>query len=201
MKGKSGFAGILTIIIILAIILAVGAFLVINQANKSRQDIPILGAVPEFTFTESSNRPFGLADMKGKINIVDFIFTHCQSICPVMAVKMIELYQLYEGNDMIQFVSISVDPDRDSLEVLQRYAIDVGVKDNRWVFLRAPLPEIAALSEKGFMLAADDLPAGHSSRFVLVDNRGRIRGYYDSFDDAGLDILKSNINTLLKKSS
>ncbi|MCX6829046.1 MAG: SCO family protein [candidate division Zixibacteria bacterium] len=177
-------------------ILAVASLLVINQARRSRNEVPVLGQLPDFTFTERSGRPFGLSDMKGKINVVDFIFTRCKGPCPIMATKMGELYKLYEGSNQVQFISISVDPEFDSLTVLQAYAERQGVTDNRWVFLNAVIDSVISLSENGFKIAAEDLPGGHTTRFILVDQKGRIRGYYDGLDDASLGIMKTHIRQL-----
>lgn len=180
----------------LACTMAVGGALVIDRANKSRSEIPVLWEVPKFEFVESSGRPFGLEGMKGKINIVDFIFTNCPNICPVMSARMSELYELYSDSPIVQFVSISVDPERDTLEALRQYAAAWGVDDDRWLFLRAPIEDVVVLSEEGFKLQAGDLPMGHSNRFVLVDADGMIRSYHDSFDDASLEVLKANIKEL-----
>jgi len=180
-------------------ILAVMALLVINQARRSRAEIPILAQLPEFTFIQQNGQPFELINMKGKISVVDFIFTRCKGPCPIMATKMGELYNLYSGSEKVQFVSISVDPDNDSLPVLRDYAARQGVTDNRWVFLRAPIDSVINLSENGFKIAADDLPGGHTTRFILVDSKGRIRGYYDGLDNASLEIMKTHIRRLLQE--
>jgi len=109
---------------------------------------------------------------------------------------MAVLYQAFAADTDVRFISITVDPQNDSLPVLRAYAKDHGVTDNRWVFLRAPIEEVIALSEKGFMLAADRLPGGHTTRFILVDNHGNIRGYYESGDDASLAKLANDIQSL-----
>jgi protein SCO1/2 len=199
MSKQSEFPAAILWVIILAGILAVGGALVIDRANKSRSEIPVLWAVPEFEFVDSGGQPFGLEDMKGKINVVDFFFTNCPNICPVMSARMSELYRLYSESPMVQFVSISVDPGRDTLEALRQYASAWGVDDSRWVFLRGPIEEVVELSEEGFKLPAGDLPMGHSNRFVLVDPDGMIRSYHDSFDDAALEALKANIKELARR--
>jgi protein SCO1/2 len=181
---------------LLAIFLAAGGAIVIYQAEKSRTEIPELWEVPSFEYTERHGQPFGLKDMKGKINIVDFIFTNCRSVCPVMSARMSELYELYSPYDFIRFVSISVDPERDTPEVLKEYADSWGVDDDRWVFLRAPIEDVVRLSEEGFKLPLEDPPMGHSNRFVLVDQDGMIRSYHDSFDDVALEALKRNVKVL-----
>jgi protein SCO1/2 len=180
------------------VVIALG---VINQADKSRSNLPFYGEVPVFEFTERRGETFNQADFLGKISIVDFIFTRCQGACPIMARAMRPLYQLYEGYDAIQFVSISVDPEYDTPEVLSEYAIRQGVTDNRWVFLNGQLQEVVRVSEEGFLLPADQLPMGHSTRFVLVDQKGQIRGYYDSYSQASMDVLKIHIRALYKAGS
>lgn len=185
-------------VLVLIFILAIAGVFVINRANISRSAIPILWEVPEFEFVERSGQLFGLDEMKGKLNVVDFIFTSCPNICPVMSARMSELYELYSGFDIVQFVSISVDPERDTLETLGDYAKAWGVIDDRWVFLRAEIEDVIRLSEDGFKLPAENLPMGHSNRFVLVDQNGMIRSYHDSFDDAALEALKKNIRELAR---
>lgn len=161
--------------------------------------VPNFGSIPLFTFTERSGGPFGSPHMKGKINVVDFIFTRCQGVCPKMAAKMTDLYQTYADSSNIQFVSITVDPEHDTLEVLRQYAVDNRVLDDMWLFLWAPIEEVVDLSENGFKLAADNLPGGHSSKFVLVDEEGNIRGYYSGVDPDGNKEIKRDINILLKE--
>jgi protein SCO1/2 len=113
-----------------------------------------------------------------------------------MAENMGDLYELYKGSDLVQFVSISVDPDRDSLEALRQYAIDHNVTDNRWIFLRAPIEDVVQLCEKQFMLDADELPMGHTTRFILVDQQGRIRSYHEGLESESMTALKNNIRQL-----
>ncbi len=181
--------------VLLALLLAL-IFMRNHLADSSSDRLPILGQVPEFRFVTQSNIPFGSAGLLGKTSVICFFFTRCHSICPVMSTKMAELYKEYAAFPDIQFVSIDVDPDYDSLPVLQKYAAAFGVTDDRWLFLRGPIDEVADLSENGFMLSADNLPADHSSRFVLVDRQARIRGYYDPFSDSSLIELRAAIRSL-----
>jgi protein SCO1/2 len=195
MDNKPKVKGLFISILIL-FILSVSALIVIDLANESRSDLPALGNVPEFQFTERSGSIFGNNDMQGIINIVNFFFTTCQGPCPVMNARVAELYQKYSTTDQVRFVSISVDPKRDSLAVLKKYAQDFGVTDNRWLFLRGEIDEVHRVSEKGFMLAGD-LPTIHSTKLVLVDRNQRIRGYYDSFDEEKLRLLTVHVRELL----
>ncbi len=182
-----------------AIILLIGAWLMVRQVTPSAKELPILGQVPNFEFIERSGKPFGLEDMKASISVVDFIFTSCPGACPVMSSKMAKLYEFCKGNNRIRFISISVDPENDSLEILNQYAVEHGVNDDRWVFLRAPIEHVVELSVKGYKLAADNLPSGHSTKLVLVDERGRIRGYYDGLSDESTEEIRTDIGRLEKK--
>ena len=182
--------------IIMLFLLSVLALIVIDLANKSRSDLPVLGEVPVFNFVERSGVSFGDENMEGKINIVNFFFTTCKGPCPIMNARVAELYQKYSTTDKVRFVSISVDPKRDSLAVLKQYATDFSVTDDRWLFLRGELDEVHRVSENGFMLAGD-LPTIHSTKLVLVDSDRKIRGYYDSFDEESLRLLTVHVRELL----
>jgi len=180
------------------IVVLVGIWLMVRQVTLADGELPILGQVPNFEFIERSGNPFGLEDLKTAINVVDFIFTSCPGVCPEMSSKMAKLYEAFKGNNRIRFVSISVDPENDTLEVLKQYAMDNGVNDERWLFLRAPIEQVVELSVKGFRLPAENLPAGHSTKFILVDNKGRIRGYYEGLSDESMEEIKRDIGRLEK---
>ncbi len=180
------------------LILLIVAVIVIQEAQESKSRLPELYEVPSFNFTESHGRAFTKDDLLGKITVVDFIFTNCKGPCPMMSSRMAELYDLYAGTETIQFVSVSVDPERDSLQALRDYAESYGVNDRRWVFLRSGKPEVVRLYENGFKLGGA-LPYDHSIKFVLVDQDAVIRGYYDSSDANGLKHLKDHINVLYEQ--
>jgi protein SCO1/2 len=175
------------------------AIVTVWWAESSRGELPVLGRVPAFEMTERDGQPFGREDLDGRISVVSWIFTNCPGVCPRMGEQMIQLYHDFAGSDKVQFVSISVDPDRDSLAALRAYAESWGVADKRWVFLRAPIEDVVDLCENGFMLPAVDLPGGHTFRFTLVDAEGYIRGYYDGTDAASVAILKDHMAMLVRE--
>lgn len=185
-------------IAVLFLLLAVGSWFVINKAGKARSQLPVLGEIPSFEFVERSGEKYGLDDLKGKVHVVDFIFTNCHGPCPVMALNMGDLYKAFGDMDKVGFLSITVDPERDTIVALQDYAEKVGVTDNRWQFIRGEMNQLVDLSEKGFMLPAEDLPGMHTTKFVLLDKNARIRGYYTGTDKASIDILRRDIATLLR---
>lgn len=175
------------------------AALVIDRAEHSRANLPELGSMPAFAFTDQEGLRFDSRELQGKLVVLDFFFSRCQMLCPVMSSNMAELYQLYHTSGKIRFVSISVDPEHDSPTIMAQYAAGLGVTDKKWLFLNGPIAEVARISEEGFNLAADNLPAGHSSRFVLIDQRGQIRGYYDGMNHESMIVLQSHLRELARR--
>jgi len=198
---NASYPKLLFIIVAAIILLGIVAAFVVGRAEKSRENMDVFGVVPDFEFTERSGEPFGNKDMLGHVNIVSFMFTRCRSICPTTSKHLAELYELYEHSDLVQIVSVSVDPEYDTLEALRAYAKRFGVDDNRWIFLRAPVDKVKWLSEEGFMLAADDLPGGHTAKFAVVDTENRIRSYHNGLEPAAIEILKQNVRVLAKDAS
>ncbi|MCP4686113.1 MAG: hypothetical protein GY867_11810 [bacterium] len=191
------FSLVLALAVVIVVLAGAFGLAVIGQAEMSRNNLPVLGQVPEFDFTERSGGDFDQLDLLGKITVADFIFTRCKAICPTMAVEMKALWELYGHSDLVQFLSIDVDPAHDSLSVMREYLSNLGVNDNRWLFIRGEMEEVRALSEEGFKLSGD-FPANHSTRFVLVDPQGRIRGYYEHLDAEDMKRLRQDIQVLAR---
>lgn len=200
MTNKKPYPKMLILIVIAMLVLGTLAVVVVSQANISRSRIPVLGELGNFQLIESrSGEAIGPADLRGKICVYDFIFTNCKGPCPIMAVNMGDLYRLYKGSDKIKFVSISVDPERDTLEALNEYARLQGVDDDGWIFLHGPMDKVAEICEKQFMLSAGDLPGGHTTKFILVDPQGRIRSYHDGLSESSMETLERNIKQLAQE--
>ena len=137
------------------ILLGAGASWVIQKANSS-YDIPILKPVPVFSFINQDGDPFTEKDLNDKITVLDFIFTSCPGPCPIMTQNMTGLYQDFDQVEEVQFVSITVDPDVDTQEILKQYAKINGVKDDRWQFITSSIEAIKDLKKNGFMLYAEE---------------------------------------------
>lgn len=183
------------------ILLGVGASVVIKTASQSRTRIPVIQPVPDFQLSDQYGHPFGLEDLKGQTSVVAFIFTSCQGPCPIMTDNMAQLYHNFGPSKKVRFVSISVDPEVDTEEVLQSYAQRFRIPSNaNWYFLRGPIETIAHLSEEGFLLPAEQLPMGHSTRLVLVDKDGNIRGYYNGTEETSIAALKTDLKELVRQS-
>lgn len=160
--------------------------------------LPLIKPAPDFTLLDTSGRPTRLSELRGHVVLISFIYTICSATCPLLNQRMVPLQARLArsglGGRGAHFLSVTVDPDRDSAEVLGRFAARTGVDSSRWQFLREDSERLRRV------LAAYDewtrpQPGGeidHPARLYLVDRRGNIREIYSlSFFDeqqAFLDI-------------
>jgi protein SCO1/2 len=162
------------------------------------------GSVPEFTLINQDGKNFGSADLRGKVWIADLVYTTCPGPCPMISNRMSELQDPLKNTD-VHLVSFSVDPDKDTPKVLQGYAEKLGAEEGRWDFLTGPKSTIYDLSRKGFKLAAIDANEAperqpvHSTRMILVDRHGEIRGYYDAVEADAVTKIVADTTHLLRE--
>ncbi len=170
------------------------------QTNSETTSEVVSANVPDFSLINQQGQPLGLSDLEGKIWVADFIFTHCPTICPVMTQEMVNLQSEFD-TEPVYFVSFTVDPERDTSEVLSRYAMQYGVDEKRWHFLTGEKDQIYQLANEGFKLAAAKHGGGfpHSTKFVLVTTDGNIHDYYDSRSKPDMKQLRTDVKALLKK--
>jgi protein SCO1/2 len=189
-----------------------------RQASRERvAALPVLGRVPDFLLVNRDWRVVRLRDLAGSPWIADFIFTRCVSTCPLLSSRMARLDRALPAGLGIHLVSFSVDPAHDAPPVLERYARARGAS-RRWLFLTGGDQQIRRLSRQGFKLAlapggsagagagaaagvGDGAGSGteailHSTRFVLVDGDGAIRGYYQALDPEALRRLAADAKAL-----
>lgn len=188
-------------LIIAALILAAGAGFVIYQLENPKRNLPKLLEVKNFSLIDSAGRPFGSDQLNGKIWAAQFFFTTCSGICPVITGKMASIYRSYELDDRVHFVSITVNPDNDTPDVLTQYAARFNRDPRRWHFLTGPIETIQDISVNILKVGNTEEPVFHSAYFVLVDAQGWIRGYYDGLDPKGTRQLFVDIAHLLKETS
>jgi protein SCO1/2 len=157
---------------------------------------PVLGTVPAFTMTDQRGLPFGTRELAGKVWVADFIFTSCQTMCPVLTQKMALVGKRARrlGPDF-HLVSVTVDPARDTPARLAEYAGRAGADPHKWAFLTGPLDAVERAVVDGFKVGVDRRKTAddfweivHGEHLVLVDRRLQIRGYFDSSAE-GLDRL------------
>jgi protein SCO1 len=171
------------------------------EVNALRQrTVASYGGVPEFTLINQDGKNFGSADLRGKIWIADFIYTTCPGPCPMISSRMSELQKPLEKTD-VHLVSFTVDPAKDTPQVLQTYAERLEAEPGRWDFLTGPQSTIYNLSRNGFKLAVGEekgVPI-HSTRMILVDRHGAIRGYYDASEADAVTKLVADTTHLLRE--
>jgi protein SCO1/2 len=157
---------------------------------------PVLGNVPAFSMTDQRGQPFGSSDLVGKVWVADFIFTSCQTMCPLLTDKMGQLvHRSRQLGPEVHFVSFSVDPERDTPARLADYAGRHHADPRKWSFLTGTLASIQAAVVDGFKIGVDRHKTPddfwdivHGEHMVIVDRGLRIRGYFDS-SEASLNLL------------
>ena len=162
------------------------------------------GPAPDFSLVERNGSSVSSRDLRGRVWIADFIYTTCKDTCPLQSRLMAALQAKLKDYGDLRSVSITVDPRTDSTERLSEYADRYGADPDRWLFLTGDVQQIRRIVRDGFRLSADpahgaghDPVVLHSSRFVLVDRDGEIRGYYDSKDPGALRRLRESARGLL----
>jgi protein SCO1/2 len=175
--------------------------------KASAMEVPVIGSVPEFSLTEANGATVRRADLLGKVWIASFLFTRCGEVCPMMMRHEVRLQTDLPLRDDLRLVSFSVDPDWDTPKVLTDYAHTFGADQGRWLFLTGDKKQIYHLTIDGFRLAtqgadpAKEMPILHSTKLVLVDRHGAIRGYYDSTDENELRKLIRDVRQVLAERS
>lgn len=170
--------------------------LLLFSCGRSAPKLDDYGVVPHFTLTDSQGHAFDSKALAGKVWIVDFIYTNCPGPCPRMTSQMHKAAEKLKGNDGIRLVSISVDPERDTPPVLDAYAHHFGGPTPNWVFLTGPTATIDLLAAKTFHIGTVRNLLVHSTRFMLIDKNGHIRGYYSTFDPEDFQKLQSDAKAL-----
>lgn len=169
----------------------------------AQRTVSSYGTVPSFQLVNQNAQPFGSAQLIGKIWIADFIFTTCPGPCPMISMRMSELQKPLEKTD-VHLVSFTVDPKKDTPEVLRGYAEKLHAQSGRWDFLTGTPSAIYHVSRDGFKLAVSDasqetgVPV-HSTRMVLVDRHGEIRGYYEATEADAMTKLLADTSHLLRE--
>jgi protein SCO1/2 len=160
--------------------------------------------IPNFKFQTHNGDSLELDSLYGNIYVADFFFATCPGICPKMSNSLERIQEAFVRDRNFKIVSFSVDPARDTLEALRRYANQHNAIPGKWYFLRNSKETIYNLAKNGFFITArDDEDGGpeafiHSEKLVLVDQKGNIRGYYSGVDSNRVSQLMGDIVLLLR---
>ena len=166
-------------------------------------ELPDEGALPDFALRDEQGGAFTRASLAGNVWVADFIFTRCAGQCPMMSGEMARLQRRWDHAPGVSFVSFSVDPSHDTPDVLAAYAQRYGANTNRWRFVTGESHTVEHLIREGFHLAfgpaaSRQEPITHSVRFVLIDQRGHLRGSYEATDARTMRRLDHDLQRLIR---
>ena len=172
-----------------------------KYVDRSVRDITQNHTVKDFNLINQNGNVITSKDYENKIYVVDFFFTRCPSICPIMTDNMKLVQDEYIDDNNIMLLSLSVTPDIDNIEVLKNYAIEKGVNDLKWNITTGSKKHIYELARKSYFAVIDQGDGGlqdfiHTPNFVLVDTKKQIRGIYDGTEDKEISRLIKDINIL-----
>lgn len=198
MKEGNAARRILKIWLVLLAVATLAAALAIaaRRARASSAELPVLGHVPSFTMTDQHGRLVGDESLRGQVLVVDFFYASCTTACPLLTGKMLTLQKAFAWREKqlerslpVHLVSITLDPDSDTPEVLRAYADNAGADGERWSFLSGRSQDLDRIVVHGFKTSFQraDPAAGigaimHGEWLVLVDAAGALRGFYAASD-------------------
>ncbi len=173
-----------------------------NESNGKRSEDTVWHRVRNVHFTNQLGKKVSLDDLHGKILVVDFFFTSCPSICPGLARNMKRLQDSYVKNDtIVQFLSVSIDPERDSVPRLRAFADRFQANHDSWWFLTGNKKDIYDLAINEMKANVADVHADtafpHTYNFFVLDSNRIVRGWYNGFDTTQLAQLARDIPTLM----
>ncbi|MGA0231556.1 MAG: SCO family protein [Saprospiraceae bacterium] len=198
---------------IIGIIAVIVFFVVACESKSSDKPLPIIGrleivdgdtihhTIPDFEFINQDSQLVTNQELTEYIYISDFFFTSCPSICPIVKKQMLRIYDKYKSNSMVKLVSHTIDPKRDTADKLKRYAADLGVDTDKWVFLTGDKESLLDIADAYFVAAYEDpdAPGGfdHSGKIILVDTKRQVRSFAEGTNPEDVDRFLKDIDKLL----
>jgi protein SCO1/2 len=172
--------------------------------DTTLQHIKKYHTIADFSLTNQNGKTITQEDYKDKIYVADFIFTTCQTICPIMTDNMVTIQERLKADTTVMLLSHSVTPEIDTVAQLKRYSIEYKVDDDKWNLVTGDRKQIYDLARKSY-LAVKDLPDSqpygmiHTENFILVDTQKRIRGIYDGTNTEEIEKLLQDIEILKRE--
>lgn len=171
--------------------------------DSTMQHIAIDHTIGDFKFVNQNGDTITQETYKGKVYVADFFFTTCPTICPVMTKNMADVQSALKDNNKVMLLSHTVMPDVDSVPVLKKYAIENGVNDGTWNLVTGKKEDIYSIARKSYLAVKLGTPDElydmvHTENFVLVDQKKRVRGFYDGTKKEDMERLIEDANWLSK---
>ena len=202
--GKKNFIWLFVAAIVLV---PVTVFGYVKWYEQEFTSLPVLGPkghkISEFVLSDQSGHIISAEEWNNKIVVANLFFTHCPSVCPKMIRNLKKVQQRFPGDRDLLLASFTVDPDRDSVRQLNRYASQLDIRGN-WQLLTGSKKEIYRLARKSFLIVATDGDGGsddfiHSEQFVLIDGKKKVRGFYKGTSETEVKTLLRDIARLKRE--
>jgi len=157
--------------------------------------------IADFSFTNQNGKTITQKDYEGKVYVADFFFTTCGSICPKMTTNLVDVQAAIKNNPKVKLLSLTVFPETDSVPALKAYAKKYGVIDAKWNLVTGDKKDIYTMARKSYLAVKMGKPEQlfdmvHTENFVLVDQKKRVRGFYDGTKKEEIQRLIEDINWL-----
>lgn len=174
-----------------------------EMVDTTIQHIANKHIIADFSFINQNGKKITQKDYENKVYVADFFFTTCQSICPKMTNNMVWLQEKIKDNPDVMLLSHSVTPDIDSVSVLKKYALEKGVIDAKWNLVTGNKKDIYYIARKSYLAVKTGRPEElydmvHTENFVLIDQKKRVRGFYDGTKKEEVEKLLEDILFLCK---
>jgi protein SCO1 len=160
--------------------------------------------IEDFSFINQNGKVITQKEYEDKVYVADFFFTTCPTICPIMSTNMVWLQDKIKNNSKVMLLSHSVTPDIDSVPVLKKYAKEKGVIDSKWNLVTGNKKDIYYIARKSYLAVKTGSPSElydmvHTENFVLIDQKKRVRGFYDGTKIEEVERLLEDIVFLTEK--
>lgn len=178
------------------ITIAIGAASLIerNFFREKHPEVPVHGELAgEFSFTDQSGQRFSTSSMTGSVWLVSFFFTSCDGPCPLLNAQ---IAGIMAKTPDLKALSITTDPETDTIDVLRDYSQKFKADPNRWIFARTDEDNMVKFGQDILKLPVGEEPDAHSPRIVLIDKKGQIRGWYDSQEPNVRDVILRDLSDL-----
>ena len=193
-------------LVFFAILIGGFYFAMIRLTDFEEVKLPVLSTVQPFKFTRQDSTQVTQKEIAGRVYVAEYFFTTCKGICPKMNKNMKEIYDRFKTDSSFMIISHTVNPDTDSLPVLQHYADSLGANPANWWFVTGSKEELYKSARESYLL--DDPKNStknideqflHTQFFALVDRQGRVRGIYDGIKKEEVTEMVQDIEKLIRE--
>ena len=172
-----------------------------EMVDSTVQHVAKYHTIADFSFVNQNGKTITQKDYEGKIYVADFFFTTCPTICPIMKDNMVILQNAIKDMDDVKLLSHTVMPHIDSVPVLKAYAVEKGVMDDKWNLVTGDVKDIFFIARKSYLAVKTETEGEmydmvHTENFVLVDQKRRVRGFYDGTNLEEINRLIEDIKFL-----